>query len=231
MSYTPPDGYALSEDGTYTYTATAIIYAYNYDIKYGDAINSFSLGASAPIEREFKYEKIESKVNVKFDCSHDIIMNGKEYHPYNSPAVIGTIDLESGDGNSINILIGLDSNHYIGAFDISFDSCTISNTKIYLSVNSQLYQVNVSSESKRCYISKYENRFHDDGYMYTTGGFDYTFNSTDWDSNCLFTKRNIKDDFGEWIPSETRMRYVVKFTLYNNYYQQDCTLYVDINTN
>ena len=63
MSYTPPDGYELSEDGTYTYTATATIYAYNYDIKYGDAINTISMGAVTPIEKEFKYKKID-KPNI-----------------------------------------------------------------------------------------------------------------------------------------------------------------------
>ena len=57
MSYTPPDGYVLDENGSYTYTAVATIYAYDYDIKYGDKINTISVGASAPIEKEFKYRK------------------------------------------------------------------------------------------------------------------------------------------------------------------------------
>ena len=139
--------------------------------------------------------------------------------------------MKSGDGNAMDILVSLDSNHYIGSFDIRFDGCPISNIKIYLSVNRHLYQVNESTEGKRCYISRYKYSFHDDGYMFTTGGFDYTFYSTAWDSNGLFTQRNIRDDFGESIPSETKMKYVVKFTLDNGDYRQDCQLTVDVTTN
>ena len=233
MSYTPPDGYVLDKNGPYTYTAIATVYSYNVDIKYGNSINTIN-GGTETIKREFKYKKKEikdNKVNVKLMVDSDMIINGNTYHTQDAYKVISTIDLKSGDGNAMDILVSLDSNHYIGSFDIRFDGCPISNIKIYLSVNRHLYQVNESTEGKRCYISRYKYSFHDDGYMFTTGGFDYTFYSTAWDSNGLFTQRNIRDDFGESIPSETKMKYVVKFTLDNGDYRQDCQLTVDVTTN
>ena len=233
MSYTPPDGYVLDDNGKYTYIAEAKIYSCNEDVKYFNAINSINIGTET-IKREFRYKKKEikdNKVNVKLAVSNDIIINGNTYHPQDHYKVINTIDLKSGDGNAMDILVSLDSNHYIGSFDIRFDGCPISNKKIYLSVNSHLYQVNGSAEAQRCYISRYKYSFRDDGYMFTTSGFDYTFNSSAWDSNGLFTLRNIRDDFGESIPSETKMKYVVKFTLDNGDYRQDCQLTVDVTTN
>ena len=239
LTYTPPDGYELvSEDHQYDtgvkkYHVSKYFYAEPFTVYYGTAgktFNDFGLSAN----KYFYYKKKEikdNKVNVKLDVDSDIIINGNTYHPQDSYKVISTIDLKSGNGNAMDILVSLDSNHYTGAFDINFEGCPISNVKIYLSVNRHLYQVNESTEGKRCYISRYKYSFHDDGYMFTTSGFDYTFYSTAWDSNGLFTQRNIRDDFGESIPSETKMKYVVKFTLDNGDYRQDCQLTVDVTTN
>ena len=119
MSYTPPDGYVLDENGNYTYTAIATVYSCNEDVKYFNAINSINIGTDT-IKRVFKYKKKDSKVYVRLSVSEDIIINGNTYHQYENRPTINTINLESGDGCVTNILVGLDSNHYTGAFDISF---------------------------------------------------------------------------------------------------------------
>lgn len=237
LTYTPPDGYELvSEDHKYDtgvkeYYVSKYFYCEPFTVYYGTAGKTFSdLGLSA--SKYFYYKKKEikdNKINVRLSVSHDIIINGNTYIPQEDK-VIHTIDLKSGDGRFMDILVGLDSNHYTGSFTISFESVYGSNVEIYLLVNRHLYKVSNLTESKRCYISGY-NSFHNDGFMYTNGGFDYTFSSNAWSSNSLFTKRDIRDDFGESIPSETRMKYVVKFTLDNGDYRQDCQLDVDVTTN
>ena len=110
----------------------------------------------------FNYKKKDSKVYVRLSVSHDIIINGNTYHPYENRPTINTINLGSGDGRITNILVGLDSNHSTGAFDISFEGAPVSNKKLYLLVNNQYYDVNNpnSSESKICYISKYAECSH-----------------------------------------------------------------------
>ena len=231
MSYTTPNGYVLDENGPYTYTATATVYSYNYGIKYYDKTNIVN-GGTVTIKKEFKYRKKDSKVYVRLLVSHDIIINGNTYHPDENRPTINTINLESGDGCVTNILVGLDSNHSTGAFDISFDGASPSNIKTYLLVNNQYYDVtNSISESKRCYISKYKDRFHIAGWMYTTGGFDYTFSSNDWENNSLFTQEGTKDSFGGYIPDGHTAKFVVKFTLSNGYSHQDCQLTVDLTIN
>ena len=231
MSYTPPDGYVLDENGNYTYNAIATVYTYNVDIKYGNAINT--INNTKTIYKEFKYKKKDSKVYVRLTVSQDIIINGNTYHAYENRPIINTIDLESGDGRVTNILVGLDSNHYTGAFDISFYGASPSNIKTYLLVNNQYYDVtnSTSDESKRCHILKYEDRFHIVGWMYTTAGFDYTFSSNDWENNSLFTQEGTKDSSGGFIPSNVKAKFVVKFTLSNGYSHQDCQLTVDVTTN
>ena len=232
MSYTPPNGYVLSENGPYTYTAEANVYSYNYGIKYYDKTNIVN-GGTDTITREFKYKKKDSKVYVRLSVSGDIIINGNTYHQYENMPTIKTIDLESSYGNLIDILVGLDSNHYTGAFDILIEGASVSNEKIYLLVNNKYYDVTnpTSNESKRCHISKYEDRFHIAGWMYTSAGFDYTFSSNDWNSNSLFTQEGTKDSSGRYIPSNVKAKFVVKFTLSNGYSHQDCQLTVDITTN
>lgn len=231
MSYTPPNGYALDKNGPYTYTAEAKIYSCNLDVKYGGITNSIN-GGTDTIHKEFRYKKKDSKVYVRLVVSHDIIINGNIYHPYGGDPAINTINLGSGDGRVTNILVGLDSNHYTGSFDISFDGASPSNIKTYLLVNNQYYDVtNSISESKRCNISKYKDRRHIVGWMYTTAGFDYTFSSSDWENNSLITQEGTKDSFGGYIPGSCTAKFIVKFALSNGYSHQDCQLTVDVTTN
>ena len=233
MSYTPPNGYVLDKNGDYTYTAEAKIYSCNLGVNYGGVINSIN-GGTQTIEREFRYKKKDSKVYVRLSVSGDIIINGNTYHSYENRPTINTINLESGDGRVTNISVGLDSNHYTGAFSISFEGASVSNKKIYLLVNNNYYDVTNSTyneSNKRCHISKYGDRFHIDGWMYTTRGFDYTFSSNDWDSNSLFTQEGTKDSFGGYIPDRRTAKFVVKFALSNGYSHQDCQLTVDVTTN
>ena len=238
LTYTPPDGYELvSEDHKYDtgvkeYYVSKYFYCEPFTVYYGTAGKTFSdLGLSAG--KYFYYRKKDSKVYVRLTVSHDIIINGNTYHPYGGDPAINTINLESGDGCVTNILVGLDSNHYTGSFDISFDGASPSNIKTYLLVNNQYYDVtnSTSSESKRCHISKYGDRFHIVGWMYTTGGFDYTFSSNDWENNSLFTQEGTKDSFGGYIPDRRTAKFVVKFALSNGYSHQDCQLTVDVTTN
>lgn len=230
MSYTPPNGYVLDKNGNYTYTAEAKIYSCNLDVKYGGITNSIN-GGTDTMHKEFRYKKKDSKVYVRLSVSTDIIINGNTYHPYENRPAINTIDLESGAGRVTNILVGLDSNHYTGAFNISFDGASPSNIKTYLLVNNQYYDVtNSTSESKRCHISKYGDRFHIVGWMYTNGGFDYIFSSNDWENNSLITQEGTKDDFGGYIPDGRTVKFVIKFTLSNGYSHQDCQLIVDVKT-
>ena len=56
MSYTPPDGYVLDENGPYTYTAKATVYSCNEDVEYYTAINTVNIGTDT-IKREFRYKK------------------------------------------------------------------------------------------------------------------------------------------------------------------------------
>ena len=232
MSYTPPNGYVLSENGPYTYTAIATVYSCNEDVEYYTAINTVNIGTDT-IKREFKYKKKDSKVYVRLLVSTDIIINGNTYHSYENRPAINTIDLESGASSVTNILVGLDSNHSTGAFDISFEGASVSNKKIYLLVNNNYYDVtnSTSNENKRCYISKYGDRFHIVGWMYTTAGFDYTFSSNDWENNSLFTQEGTKDSFGGYIPDNRTAKFVVKFALSNGYSHKDCQLTVDVTTN
>lgn len=232
MSYTPPNGYVLDKNGPYTYTAKATVYSCDEDIEYYTAINTVNIGTDT-VEKVFKYKKKDSKVYVRLKVSDYIIINGNTYRPDENRPAINTIDLESGAGRVTNILVGLDSNHYTGAFDISFDGASPSNIKTYLLVNNQYYDVTnpTSSESKRCHISKYENAFHTVGWMYTTGDFGYIFSSNDWENNSLFTQEGTKDSFGGYIPNWCKAKFVVKFTLSNGYSHQDCQLTVDITTN
>lgn len=232
MSYTPPYGYVLDKNGPYTYTATATVYSCNDDVEYYTAINTINIGTDT-VEKEFRYKKKESKVYVRLSVSDDIIINGNTYHPYENRPAINTINLESGAGRTTNILVGLDSNHYTGSFDISFDGASLSNIKTYLLVNNQYYDVTNSTfnESKRCNISKYKDRRHIVGWMYTTAGFDYTFSSNDWENNSLITQEGTKDSFGGYIPGSSTAKFVVKFALSNGYSHQDCQLIVDVTTN
>ena len=232
MSYTPPNGYVLDKNGNYTYTAEAKIYSCNRDVRYGGITNSIN-GGTDTMHKEFRYKKKDSKVYVRVEVSQDIIINGNTYHSYEGHSVINTINLESGEGCVTNILVGLDSNHYTGAFDISFAGASPINIKTYLLVNNQYYDVtnSTSNESKRCHISKYGDRFHIDGWMYTTAGFDYIFSSNDWENNSLFTQEGTKDSFGGYIPGHCAAKFVIKFTLSNGYSQQDCQLTVDVTTN
>lgn len=238
LSYTPPDGYELvsenhkNDTGVENYLVSKYFYTEPFTIYYGTAgktINDIGLSAG----KWFYYRKKDSKVYVRLSVSHDIIINGNTYYHYGGKQPINTINLESGDGCVTNILVGLDSNHFTGAFDISFDGAFVSNKKIYLLVNNQYYDVtnSTSSESKKCYISKYKDRFYIVGWMYTTGGFDYTFSSNDWENNSLFTQEGTKDSFDGYIPNNKKAKFVVKFTLSNGYSHQDCQLTVDITTN
>lgn len=242
LSYTPPDGYELvSEDhkddtGVKQYLVSKNFYCDPFTVYYGTAGKTFSdLGLSA--SKYFYYKKKDkpnNKINVRLTVSQDIIINRNTYHPYENRPVINTINLESGDGCVMNILVGLDSNHYGGSFDISFDGASPSNIKTYLLVNNQYYDVtnSASTESKRCNISKYKDRLHIVGWMYTTGGFDYTFDSSDWENNSLFTQEGTKDSFGGHIPDSRTTKFVVKFALSNDgYSRQDCQLTVDVTTN
>lgn len=56
MSYTPPYGYVLDENGPYTYTAKATVYSCNEDVEYYTAINTINIGTET-IEKEFRYKK------------------------------------------------------------------------------------------------------------------------------------------------------------------------------
>lgn len=241
LRYTPPDGYELvSEDhkddtGVKQYLASKNFYCDPFTVYYGTAAKSFTLYLTG--SKWFYYKKTDkpnNKINVRLSVSDNIIINGNTYHSYENRPVINTINLESGDGCVMNILVGLDSNHYGGAFDISFDGASPSNIKTYLLVNNQYYDVtnSTSNESKRCNISKYKDRLHIVGWMYTNGGFDYTFNSSDWENNSLFTQEGTKDSFGGSIPDSRTAKFVVKFALSNGgYSRQDCQLTVDVTTN
>ena len=238
LSYTPPDGYELvSEDhkndtGVEEYYVSKYFYTEPFTVYYGTAgktINDIGLN----VGKYFYYKKKDSKVYVRLSVSHDIIINGNTYHPYENRPTINTINLESGDGRVTNILVGLDSNHYTGAFDISFEGASPSNIKTYLLVNNNYYDVTnaTSDESKKCHISKYGYSLHIVGYMYTTAGFDYTFSSNDWENNSLFTQEGTKDSSGGHIPGGVKAKFVVKFALSNGYSHQDCQLTVDVTTN
>lgn len=240
LTYTPPDGYELvSEDHKYDtgvkeYYVSKHFYFEPFTVYYGTAGKTFS-EYSISVGKYFYYKKKDSKVYVKLKVSNDIIINGNTYSPgENKPIMntINTINLESGYGSVTKILVSLDSNHYTGSFDISFDGASPSNIKIYLLVNNNYYDVTTSSGGKRCHVSsKYQNGFHVVGYMYATNGFVYNFNAIDSVNNGLLflsTQEGIKDSSGRYIPGGVKAKFVVKFTLNDGYYHQDCQLIVDV---
>lgn len=237
LTYTPPDGYELvSEDHKYDtgvkeYYLSKYFYCEPFTVYYGTAGKTFSdLGLSAG--KYFYYKKKDSKVYVKLEVSNDIIINGNTYSPGENKPIINTINLESGYGSVTKILVSLDSNHYTGSFNISFDGAYRSNEKIYLLVNNQYYDMTNTTSGKRCHISsKYQNGFHVVGDMDATNGFVYNFKAIDSVNNGLLflsTPEGIKDSSGRYIPGGVKAKFVVKFTLNNGYYHQDCQLTVDI---
>ena len=113
-SFDDPSSYTLVEKGSSTRDDCPLIIVTYYPV--------------APANPcYFNYKKKDSKVYVRLEVSEDIIINGNIYHPYENRPTIKTINLESGDGCVMNILVGLDSNHYGGSFDISFDGASPSN--------------------------------------------------------------------------------------------------------
>lgn len=106
MSYTPPDGYVLDENGPYTYTATATVYSYNDVVEYYTAINTLNIGTDT-IERQFKYkkkDKLDKFINyyVTFtlnsgmlNCKCDSVTNIPGTN--NGNVTLG-IDIELGNG-------------------------------------------------------------------------------------------------------------------------------------
>lgn len=149
---------------------------------------------------------------------------------------IATIDLSSNDTKYINILIGLNSTYNKGAFDIFFKNGNylgnVTNMKIYLvsKYNNKYYELVNNNNDKKCIISKYENNKHNDGYMYTTTGSDFTFESSDWDSNALFAEDGMKDVNGNYISSSAPVNYVCEFKLSFAGYSGNVKLNVDVNT-
>ena len=73
MSYTPPYGYVLSENGPYTYTAIATVYSCNEDVEYYTAINTVNIGTNT-VEKEFRYKK-EDKPNTYINYYVTLTLN------------------------------------------------------------------------------------------------------------------------------------------------------------
>ena len=74
MSYNPPYGYELYENGPYTYIAYATVYNCNFDIRYGNAIKTIT--SSSIIKKEFKYRKIDSTFNINVSVYISFVGNG-----------------------------------------------------------------------------------------------------------------------------------------------------------
>lgn len=77
MSYTPPNGYVLDENGDYTYTAEAKIYSCNLDVKYGGITNSIN-GGTDTMHRTFRYSKIIQTTDIRYPVTLSI--NGSMVH-------------------------------------------------------------------------------------------------------------------------------------------------------
>ena len=192
MSYTPPDGYVLDENGDYTYEAFAGIHGYNYDVQYGNVIKSCYTGTS--ILKKFKYKKKDNKIYVSLSVSNDMVINNVVYHPYNSiEQTIHTIDMSISGDDFIDIVIGLSSKYRSGAFYLIFkdgDGNSIPTEKyqdIQLVVDYD-FSLPVDDKNSRCIISKYSDRLDDVGYIYCSmDGLGYTFSSSGWSNNTLYT--------------------------------------------
>ena len=210
MSYTPPDGYVLDENGNYTYTAQARLYTYNYDVQYGNVIKPWFSGQY--IEKKFKYKKKESKVYVSLSCSNDIFLNNVVYHPYNSTEqTIYTIDMPSIGDNYIDIVIGLSSKYSRGSFYLIFKDSngnSIARKKyqdINLVVDNDL-SFPVDDQNSRCIISKYSDTLVDAGYIFCSmDGIGYTFDSSGWSNNTLYTPKDWNIIGGAPGPSNAKI--------------------------
>ena len=212
MSYTPPDGYVLDENGDYTYEALAIIHGYNYDVQYGNVIKPCFTGTH--ISKKFKYKKKDSKVYVSLSVSEDIVLNNVVYHSYNSTKqTIHTIDMSISGDDFIDIVIGLSSKYHAGAFYLIFKDGNGNNisTKKYQGIQLVVdYDLSfqVDNTNSRCIISKYSDRLDDVGYIYCSmDGLGYTFSSSGWSNNTLYTPRDWNIIGGAPGPSNMKINH------------------------
>ena len=217
MSYTPPDGYVPfgnSDTGQYySYTAIATVYSYNYNVQYGNAIKSWNCGQYY-VGREFRYKKKNNKVYVSLSVSEDIVLNNVEYHPYNSTEqTIHTIDMSISGDDFIDIVIGLSSKHHTGSFYLIFKDGNGNNISAKKYQDIQLvvdYDLSfpVDNTNSRCIISKYSDRLDDVGYIYCSmDGLGYTFGSSGWGNNTLYTPSDWNIIGGAPGPSNMKINY------------------------
>lgn len=210
MSYTPPDGYVLDENGDYTYVGFAILHSCNYDVQYGNVIKSCFTGIN--IQKKFKYKKKDSKVYVSLSVSDDIVLNNVVYHPYNSTEqTIHTIDMETLNDDHINIVIGLSSKYYFGSFYLFFKDSNgnripAEKYKDILLVVDYDLSFPVDAKNSRCIISKYSNTLNNVGDI-STDGLSCTFSSRGWTNNTLYTPIDWNIIGGAPGPSNLKINY------------------------
>lgn len=130
------------------------------------------------------------------------MLNNVVYHPYNSTEqTIHTIDMSISGDDQINIVINLDSKYHTGSFYLRFkdsdgDDIPIETYQGILLVADYDLGFQVDNTNSKCIISKYSNTLENVGYIYASmDGLGYTFDSSGWSNNTLYTPSswNIKD--------------------------------------
>ena len=213
MSYTPPYGYVPLENGDtgryYSYTAIATVYSYNYNVQYGNVIKSWS-GGQYYIGREFRYREKQSKIYVSLSISEDMMLNNVVYHP-SDEQTIHTIDMSTSGDDYIDIVINLSSKYHSGEFDLEFTDSDGNSIPpetyqgLQLVVNHNL-GFSVDNPNSRCIISKYSNTLENVGYIYAAmDGLGYTFDSSGWSNNTLYTESNWTTEGGAPGPSNIKI--------------------------
>ena len=235
-SYTPPDGYILDDNGKYSYDVCAYSYYFNYDIKYGDKMNTIS---TEPDENQytFTYRLSYKYLDFLILCMQPIILNGIKIDKLddnhtNYQMKLDLIDLSKSGKLILNETVVLDNNYAdnykSNGFDFFFNGGIIGTDNNYNIVNKSIYIVTNVKEYQSKYDSIHfklfsENQSNEVGFLHTTSGFDYEINCNKIGDNFLLPD-DIKDINGYNIPNYTVKNIRIDFTLVNNEYSRDCEL-------
>lgn len=233
LSYTPPEGYILDDNGKYSYEVYACSYYCNYDIKYGNVINTIN---TEPEEYylPFNYRLENKYLMFGVESMKPFILNNNEIDNKLSEGVYGKdlylIDLSKSDKFIIDETVVLDSNYAdnykSNGIDFTFYNGTIDNTgweitnrSIYIVTNAGRYQVD--SEASLYFKLFSGNSSNEVGFIRSDYGLYYEIMCNKIGDNFLLSD-NIKDITGTYIPNFSVKCIHSEFTLVNNDYSRNC---------
>lgn len=232
MSYTPPEGYILDDHGKYSYEVNAYSYYCNYDIKYGNVINTINTEPdecplSFNYRLEYKYLMFGVVSMKPFILNNYEIDNMVDENTYGKD--LYRIDLSKSDKFIIDETVVLDSNYAdnykSNAINFIFYDGTIDNTgyqitnrSVYIVTNTGRYQVGESSLHFKLFSGSSSNEV---GFIRSDYGLYYEITCNKIGDNFLLPD-NIKNINGGYIPNFSVKCIHSEFTLVNNDYSRNC---------